>query len=65
MGVALFIHPEYCWTLDFSVSHMDRAGRQALSSHKLLIVKTVKSQVVWCLLNKETVAALCCLVGSQ
>ena len=42
-------------TLDFSVSHMDEAGREALTSHKLLTVKSFKSQVVWFLLNK----ALC------
>lgn len=48
-GVAFLIHAAFpaCQT-DFSVSHMDEAGREALTSHKLLIVKTFKSQVVWC-----------------
>lgn len=41
------------------------AGREALTFHKLLTVKTFQSQVAWCLLNRATVTALCCLVGSE
>lgn len=61
----LLIHsePSAYWTLDFSVSHMDKAWREELRSHKLLIVKTFKSQVVWCLLNKATVTVLQSSVG--
>lgn len=45
-------------TLDFGVSHMDGAGREALAALKPLTAKTVKSQVVWCLLNKAALAAI-------
>lgn len=34
--------------LTSACSHMEGAGRQALTSHKLLTTKTFKSQVVWC-----------------
>lgn len=34
--------------LTSACSHMEGAGRQALTSHKLLTAKTFKSQVVWC-----------------
>lgn len=61
VGVALFISvvSSACWTLDFGVGHMDKVGREALSSYKLLTVKTFKSQVVRLLPNKATVTALC------
>lgn len=36
---------------------MDGAGREELTSHKLLTAKTFKYQVVWWLLNKATVTA--------
>lgn len=65
-GIALFIHTVLpASTLDFSISHMDEAGREALTSHKLLTVKSSKSQVVWFLLNKATAIELCCSMGIQ